>query len=934
MTLSFTPRGYRTLALAAALALPGLAQAQESVPEAALSAFATRAKAQGLTAADVANLLVTNSYFDASTNLTHTYLQQRVNGVAVFNATGAVHTDKAGKVVFASQDFVVNAAAVAASATPTLTAEQAIVAAAVRLGLPRPVGLRVVVDARPADGIMYNNGGISERDIPVRLMYARVNNKLVLVWNVTIAQLDQEHQWNARIDAQTGQLVDQNDYTVSEQSTFNQFTQRLQHKQQRSLAFSTAQALASPLSPTSTTAANALTAVAFPLESPAQGARTNVALPALGYTYSPYGWVAGQSPTTFLDSYSFLTTGKYLTRGNNVAAYDDNSATSNGPTAANYNSSTTSPDGGATMNFEFPFNQPLGARTNLNAATTNLFYVNNMMHDVMLAHGFDEPAGNFQYKNATNTGIGLDPVRAESQDGYARNNANFSTPVDGQTPTMQMYLFDNVNQSLTITAPSSIAGTYPYLPAGTFGGDLSSLGSVCGNIVPVNDGTGVDGGIHSCATPYTNAAAVNGNIALIQRGGCSTTALNAFVVKVKNAQLNGATMAIVYDSDPLATTYTSMGGTDPDITIPAVFITGVNGARIKAALTGTNVAVGCAYDQTLADLDGSLDNGVVSHEYGHGITNRLTGGPANSSCVIQAVGTAAAPIYTQCMGEGWSDFFALWMTTKPGDIGSANRYMGAYVENNTTGLRTRPYTTNFSVAGNNLTYGAIPNGNGGVNYQESHNLGEIWAVTLWDLNWQFIYKYGYNSNFYATTGGNNQALKLILDACKIQTCNPSFLDGRNAILRADSMNNGAANSALIWRVFARRGMGYSANAGDRTAGTPRLTGIVEAFDLPPGVTAAPLATTNANLNGSFLEAYPNPAQDLLTVRTQLSSAAPMQVTVLDLLGKTVVAPTSVAVAKMQQSGVELNTSGLASGIYIVRVKTTDGIYTTKVTIQH
>jgi extracellular elastinolytic metalloproteinase len=934
MTLSFTPRGYRTLALAAALALPGLAQAQDTVPTTALTAFASRAKAQGLTSADVANPVVTDSYFDAGTGLIHTYLLQRVNGLAIFNATGAVHTDKAGKVVFASQDFVHGAAALAPSATPALTPEQAITAAAVRLGLPRPVGLRVVTDARPADGLVYNNGGISERDIPVRLMYVQLNNKLVLVWNVTIAQLDQQHQWNARVDAQTGQLVDQNDYTVSEQSTFNQFMNRLQRKQQRALAFDAAQELAAPLSPAGTTAANSVTAVAFPLESPDKGARTNVALPALGNAYSPYGWVAGQSPSTFLDSYSFLTTGKYLTRGNNVAAYDDNSATANGPTNSNYNSSTTSPDGGSTMNFEFPFNQPLGTRTNLNAATTNLFYVNNMMHDVMMAHGFDEASGNFQYKNATTSGIGNDPVRAESQDGFARNNANFSTPNDGASPTMQMYLFDNANKTLTITSPASIAGTYAYASTTSFGSLVSAVGSVCGNIVPVNDGTGVDGGIHGCGASYINSGAVNGNIALIQRRGCSAAANNTFAAKVKNAQLNGATLAIVYGNIATSDTLFTMSGTDPDIIIPAIFITGRDGTKIRAALTGGTVGVGCVYDQTLADWDGSLDNGVVSHEYGHGISNRLTGGPANSSCVIQNVGTATAPIYTQCMGEGWSDFFALWMTTKPGDIGSANRYTGAYVEGNTTGLRTRPYTTNFSAAGNNLTYGAIPNGNGGVNYQESHNLGEIWAATLWDLNWQFIYKYGFNSNIYASTGGNNQMLKLVLDACKIQTCNPSFLDGRDAILRADSLNNRAANSSIIWRVFARRGMGYSANAGDRIASTPRLTGIVEAFDLPPNVVNTPLATTAASLGRDMLEAYPNPAQDLLTVRTQLGSAAPIQVTVLDLLGKTVVAPTSVPVAKMQQSGVELNTSALASGIYVVRVTTTDGIYTTKVTIQH
>jgi extracellular elastinolytic metalloproteinase len=235
---------------------------------------------------------------------------------------------------------------------------------------------------------------------------------------------------------------------------------------------------------------------------------------------------------------------------------------------------------------------------------------------------------------------------------------------------------------------------------------------------------------------------------------------------------------------------------------------------------------------------------------------------------------------------------------------------------------------------NNYTYAQLSAGTG--QYTETHDVGEVWATVLWDLNWQFIYKYGYNTNFYASTGGNNMALKLVLDGCKLQRCNPGFLDGRDAILTADSLNNRGANASLIWAVFARRGMGYSAVQGPRTGagGAPTATGSVAAFDVPPKATPIVLSAGNALASGSPLEAYPNPAQGLLTVRTQLGSAAPIQVMVLDLLGKTVVAPTSVPVAKMQQSGVELNTSALASGIYVVRVITTDGIYTTKVTIQH
>jgi extracellular elastinolytic metalloproteinase len=204
------------------------------------------------------------------------------------------------------------------------------------------------------------------------------------------------------------------------------------------------------------------------------------------------------------------------------------------------------------------------------------------------------------------------------------------------------------------------------------------------------------------------------------------------------------------------------------------------------------------------------------------------------------------------------------------------------------------------------------------------------------LNWQFIYKYGYNPDFYSKTGGNNVALKLVLDGCKLQVCNPGFLDGRDAILKADSLNNRGANASLIWAVFARRGMGYSAVQGPRTGtgGAPTATGSVAAFDVPPTATPIVLSTNNGLTNSNALEAFPNPAQNLLTVRTQLGSTAPMQVAVLNLLGQVVVAPAEVPVATMQQHGLELNTSNLASGLYLVRVKTSTGIYTTKVTIQH
>ena len=42
----------------------------------------------------------------------------------------------------------------------------------------------------------------------------------------------------------------------------------------------------------------------------------------------------------------------------------------------------------------------------------------------------------------------------------------------------------------------------------------------------------------------------------------------------------------------------------------------------------------------------------------------------------------------------------------------------------------------------------------------------------------------------------------------------------------------------------------------------------------------------------------------------------------------------VSAGQMQQSGVELNTNRLASGVYVVRVTTSEGTYSTKVSVQH
>ncbi|MDB5235023.1 MAG: C-terminal target protein [Hymenobacter sp.] len=950
MTFSFTkPCGGLLLALA--LAGPGVARAQSGAPSAqALAYFKAQSLRQGLREADAAAPSVTASYVDQSTGLTHTYLRQRVNGLDVYGAVGDVHTDRNGKPVVMHQGFVADAARLAPSATPTLTPEQAVAAAAAGLQLPRPVGLTRVQEARPADGLVFNNGGISEYDIPVRLMYLPTQGTLKLVWDVTIAQLDQQHHWTARVDAHTGQLLDKADFVVSEEISFQQLTNK-------ALGGASAPAATATSTPQTANrgAANSVTVWPVPLEAPTFGSRVSVPFSSINTVYSPYGWQVSdpRAPATaYSAAYSRIGTGYYLTRGNNVVAYEDRANAVGQSTSGSITSNTNSPNGGATLDFDFPFSQPAGAIANQPAAITNMFYWTNMLHDVMMSKGFDESSGNFQYNNLTRGGLSNDYVRAEAQDGGGRNNANFSTPADGTAPRMQMYLFDNpALPTFTISAPASLAGTVLTASLANFGRKLNSIPQgVCGNVVAVNDGVSGNNGLYGCASPYVNASAVNGNIALIMRGGCpqlttlNPRASNSYAAKVRRAQDNGARMAIIIDSVATRTTRQTLTATDTvGIRIPVIYLSGVDGARIRQALT-TGGVTGCA--NAAQDFDGALDNLVVSHEFGHGISNRLTGGPSNSNCVTASYTPpgSTTSTSTQSMGEGWSDFFGLWMTTRTGDVGRTARSVGSYLEGQAptgAGIRLKRYSDDMAV--NNYNYDVIGTGN----YRETHNVGEVWATVLWDINWQFIYRYGFNPNFMALNGGNNQFLNLVLQGCKLQVCNPGFLDGRDAILRADSLLNRAANADLIWTMFARRGMGYSAVQGTRDVvtgypgGLPSTNGVVGAYDMPPNrqpvailnPAVTPLGTQSASaINGSVVEAYPNPAQNLLTVQSQLASKSAVQLSLVNIVGQAV--STITATAAELQRGITVNTSSLAEGLYIVRVNTSEGVFTTKVQVKH
>ena len=583
----------------------------------------------GLSAADIDGLRVEH-YQTEQTGITHVRLIQRLADIDVFHGDILANVASDGSIINLHNRFVGGLAGRAGAPAAEVSAVEGVEAAALHLGLTISETIAVESQSRTAElATVLSKGGISRRKIPAQLVWS-IGKTANLAWNMSIYEIQQDHWWSLRVDAATGEVIEKTDWVVHDRFD------RVGTGSGVELAPLNHSAKSDNLGINSS-----YQVYEWPVESPNHAspappadARTVAVDPENGS--SPFGWhdtdgVSGPEYTT--------------TQGNNVDAQK------NGAEAAC----------GASLdcNFVLDLTAEPTSGSNVDAAIANLFYWNNLVHDVWHSYGFDEVSGNFQENNYGNGGAGNDAVIANAQ-ASGNCNANFGTPSDGSAPTMNMY---------------------------------------------------------NC-------------------------------------------------------------------------------------------------DQATPSRDGDFDNVVIAHEYGHGISNRLTGG-SSVSCLTNS----------EQMGEGWSDWFGLMMTIEPGDLGTDARGIGTWLLGqgpDGLGVRTQRYSTDMAVYTH--TYGDL----GGM--VVPHGVGEIWASMLWEMTWNLIDEYSFNPliDDVWTSGGNNLAMQLVMDGLKLQPCSPGFVDGRDAILLADQNLTGGANQCLIWAAFAKRGLGFSASQGSSSS----TSDGTEAFDIP------------------------------------------------------------------------------------------------------
>ena len=530
-----------------------------------------------------------------------------------------------------------------------------------------------------------------------------------------------------------------------------------------------------------------------PIASPNHGQRTLVTNPADSIA-SPFGWhdTNGQPGPEYT-----------ITRGNNVHAFQDREDIGH--------SSNDEPDGGAQLHFDFPFDPAWEPDQYVDAATVNLFYTINYMHDIAYYFGFDEAAGNFQKNNYGKGGVGNDPVNARAQAGANKgkvNNAFYKHKLEGESPSIYMHIFSGTKKYLRVEEPAHLAGTYiTSLPSAGWGaGAYVSQTPVTGEVVIVDDGIENPHSTDACED-ILNASELSGKIAMIDRGTC------AFSFKALQAQNAGAIGVIIcnFNED----IYNLNPGPDGvAVNIPIVML-GLSDNESMRAFAGNGLKVTLVdpgFSGTTA-LASDLDNTIVIHEYGHGINSRLVGG-ANILCLDNE----------EDLAEGWSDFFALALTAQPGDTGEKKRGLYTYLlkeASDEKGLRRYPFSTDMNIMP--LTYDDV------AKDTEIHSIGEVLAGMLWDMYWAFTDRYGWSADLFDESSGNHKAIRLVFEGLKNMPCRPGFVDARNAILAADEVLYNGENACMIWEVFARRGLGYSADQGSSLEAGDQT----EAFDVLP-----------------------------------------------------------------------------------------------------
>jgi extracellular elastinolytic metalloproteinase len=232
-------------------------------------------------------------------------------------------------------------------------------------------------------------------------------------------------------------------------------------------------------------------------------------------------------------------------------------------------------------------------------------------------------------------------------------------------------------------------------------------------------------------------------------------------------------------------------------------------------------------------VDGDYDMGVIGHEYGHMIENRMIG-----------KGNVRSGHHAGAMGESHADLMGMEVVNEYGftPVNDENPYAVGVYDTGNKQRAIRNYGMNFPTSGGvpepgkQLMIDALNFSDMGydVTGPQVHADGEIWSKTNFVLRQLLVEKY--NKQYPVSDEelqtecaegyvpahrcpGNRRWMQLVFDAYLLMPTNPSMVQARDALLSADLMRFGGANQKELWLGYARQGFGVGAASSNTTANT-------------------------------------------------------------------------------------------------------------------
>ncbi len=333
----------------------------------------------GLSRGDLFHYEVTDVVFSEPSGGTHVYLQQQHEGIPVYNGQLQVNVNRDGRIISVNNSFLADLGRVVNSPSPAFAAEDAVGRAAVHLQREVPRLSEKTVIGGPQKITRFVAESFSLEPVEAKLMWLPIREKEArLVWNFQVITVDGRHWFDLNVDAASGKVWTRFDWASS--GSYRVCPQPVE----------------SPIHTSPLPPVDARPLVVGPEDSLA----------------SPIGWMSGNT----MD-------------GNNVHACVD----ANGDDECDLPEPACS---GTICDFGIDLTSP--PENSPEAGVSNLFYWNNIVHDIQYKYGFDETAGNFQEDNFSRGGLGSDSVYADALDSMGSCVSLFATPADGSNPRMQV----------------------------------------------------------------------------------------------------------------------------------------------------------------------------------------------------------------------------------------------------------------------------------------------------------------------------------------------------------------------------------------------------------------------------------------------------------------------------------------------------------------